>query len=131
MGWFGDLVGRVRGGDEADDTPIPERGLNMAVRGPQLAELRTTLEELVHTMEADKRRMDNPGWRGRARDFSYALGGVRELQAKPTRDGLYDVLGSVRPLYRGPVPAGYEALAGLNDRLLAALEPLRKPIDGE
>ena len=130
MGWLRDLVARF-GGSAVVDAPVAERPLNMEVRGPQLAELREAIEGLQHAMESDSARMDNPGWRGRARDYSFALGGVRELLGNPTRDGLYEVLGSVRPLYRGPVPAGYEALAGLNERLLAALAPLRQPIDGE
>jgi hypothetical protein len=130
MGWFGDLLARFRG-ENADDAPIADRPLNMDVRAAQLAELRTTLEELVEAMQSQTARMDNPGWRGRARDYSYALGGVRDVLRTPTRDGLYEVLGSVRPLYRGPVPAGYEDLAGLNERLLAALAPLREPAPGE
>ncbi len=129
MGWLSDLVSRFRGGN--DETPVAERPLNMDVRGPQLTELRVTLEELVAAMQSNTARMDNPGWRGRARDYTYALGGIRELMGAPTRDGLYDVLGSVRPLYRGPVPEGYEELAALNDRLLAALAPLREPAPGE
>ncbi len=131
MGWLSDLVARFGGGADEDDTPVPERPLNMDIRGPQITELRDAVEALWHAMEADSVRMDNPGWRGRARDYSYALGGIRELLQNPTRDGLYEVLGTVRPLYRGPVPAGYEALAGLNERLLSALVPLQQPVDGE
>jgi hypothetical protein len=110
---------------------VVERPLNMGVRAAQLSELRATLEELIEAMQAQIARMDNPGWRGRARDYTYALGGVRELLGHPTRDGLYEVLGSVRPLYRGQVPDGYEALAGLNERLLAALAALWEPAVGE
>lgn len=132
MGWFGDLLARLRGdGDGDDDSPVAERPLNMDVRGAQLTDLRTTLEEMVEAMQSQTARMDNPGWRGRARDYSYALGGVRELLGHPTRDGLYDVLGSVRPLYRGPVPEGYEALADLNERLLTVLAKLQQPVPGE
>jgi hypothetical protein len=131
MGWFGDLLARVRGASDDDDSPVVERPLNMDVRAGQLAELRTTLEEIVEAMESQIARMDNPGWRGRARDYSYALGGVRELFGHPTRDGLYEVLGSVRPLYRGPVPEGYEELSGLNERLLAVLTQLQQPAPGE
>jgi len=130
MGWFGDLLARVRGAS-GDDSPVVERPLNMDVRAGQLADLRTALEEIVEAMQAQTARMDNPGWRGRARDYSYALGGVRELLGHPTHDGLYDVLGSVRPLYRGPVPEGYEALAGLNERLPAVLAKLQEPAAGE
>lgn len=130
MGWFGDLLTRMRGASD-DDSPVVERPLNMDVRAGQLADLRTTLEELVDAMQSQTARMDNPGWRGRARDYSYALGGVRELFGHPTRDGLYDVLGSVRPLFRGPAPEGYEALAGLNERLLAVLAKLQEPAAGE
>ena len=130
MGWLSDLVARFSGGGD-DETPVADRPLNMDVRSAQLTELRTTLEEIVAAMQAQTARMDNPGWRGRARDYSYALGGLREVLRTPTRDGLYDVLGSVRPLYRGPVPAGYEALAGLNERLLAVLAELRQPVPGE
>jgi len=130
MGWFGDLLTRLRG-DGDDDSPVAERPLNMNVRGAQLTDLRTTLEEMVEAMQSQAARMDNPGWRGRARDYSYALGGVRELLDHPTRDGLYEVLGSVRPLYRGPVPAGYEALADLNERLLTVLAKLQEPAAGE
>ncbi|MBI4901170.1 MAG: hypothetical protein HY829_11925 [Actinobacteria bacterium] len=130
MGWWSDLVARVGGGG-GDETPVAERPLNMDVRGPELTELRETLEALVDAMQANTARMDNPGWRGRVRDYSYALGGLRDLQRTPTRDGLYEVLGSVRPLYRGPVPEGYEELAPLNERLLAALAPLREPAPGE
>ena len=131
MGWFGDLLARVRGASDGDDSPVVERPLNMDVRVGQLADLRTALEEIVEAMQAQTARMDNPGWRGRARDYSYALGGVRELLGHPTRDGLYEVVGSVRPLYRGPVPGGYEALAGLNERLLAVLAKLQEPAAGE
>ena len=131
MGWFGDLLMRVRGANDDDDSLVVERPLNMDVRAGQLADLRTTLEELVEAMQSQTARMDNPGWRGRARDYLYALGGVRELLAHPTRDGLYEVVGSVRPLYRGPVPEGYEALAGLNERLLAVLAKLQEPAAGE
>lgn len=130
MGWFGDLLARVRGGSD-DEAPVADRPLNMEVRGAQLVELRATLEALVGAMQLQTARMENPGWRGRANDYSYALGGVREVIRTPTRDGLYDVLGSVRPLYRGPVPAGYEALADLNERLLAVLALLREPAAGE
>jgi len=130
MGWLGDLLARLRGEGD-DETPVVERPLNMDVRAGQLVELRTTLEEIVEAMQSQTARMDNPGWRGRARDYSYALGGIRELLRHPTRDGLYDVLGSVRPLYRGPVPEAYEALAGLNERLLAALAKLWEPVAGE
>ena len=129
MGWLSDLVARFSGGD--DESPVADRPLNMEVRAPQLGELRTTLEEICAAMQAQTDRMENPGWRGRARDYSYALDGVRELLGHPTRDGLYEVLGSVRPLYRGPVPDGYEALAGLNERLLAALAKLQEPVAGE
>jgi hypothetical protein len=130
MGWFGDLLARVRGASD-DDSPVVERPLNMGVRAAQLTELRTTLKEIVEAMQAQTARMDNPGWRGRARDYSYGLGGVRELLDHPTRDGLYEVLGSVRPLYRGPVPEGYEALADLNERLLTVLAKLQEPAAGE
>jgi len=130
MGWWGDLLDRVRGGQD-DDAPVPERPLNMEVRGPQLDELKEILEEFVKAMEAETDRMENPGWRGRARDYAYALGEVREVLRKPTRDGLYEVLGTVRPLYRGTVPEGYQTLAPLNERLLAALAPLRQPVEGE
>src|SRR5664280_961685 len=130
MGWFGDLLARVRGASD-DDSPVVERPLNMDVRAGQLADLRTALEEIVEAMQAQTARMDNPGWRGRARDYTYALGGIRELLGHPTRDGLYEVVGSVRPLYRGQVPDGYEALAGLNERLLAALAALWEPAAGE
>ena len=131
MGWFADLLTRVRGARDDDDLPVVERPLNMDVRAGQLADLLTTLEEIVDAMQSQTARMDNPGWRGRARDYLYALGGVRELLGHPTRDGLYEVLGSVRPLYRGPVPEGYEALAGLNERLLAVLAKLQEPVAGE
>lgn len=130
MGWWSDLMSRFGGGAD-DEAPVADRLLNMDVRGAQLAELRATLEEIIEAMQAQTARMENPGWRGRARDYSYALGGLREVLQTPTRDGLYDVLGSVRPLYRGPVPAGYEALAELNERLLAALAALRQPVPGE
>ena len=131
MGWFADLLTRVRGARDDDDLPVVERPLNMDVRAGQLADLLTTLEEIVDAMQSQTARMDNPGWRGRARDYVYAIGGVRELLGHPTRDGLYEVLGSVRPLYRGPAPGGYEALAGLNERLLAVLAKLQEPVAGE
>ena len=91
MGWLGDLLALLRG-DGDDETPVVERPLNMDVRAGQLVELRTTLEDIVEAMQSQTARMDNPGWRGRARDYSYALGGIRELLRHPTRDGLYDVL---------------------------------------
>ncbi len=130
MGWLSRLFG---GGGDPDDEPVPDKLLNQDVRRGQLAELESALADLVRLMDAPDAPVDNPGWRGRARDFSYTLGSTRLLlEAKAvTKEGLYELISTVRPLYRGAPPPEYAHLAACNERIVAALRVLESPAPGE
>lgn len=130
MGFWNRLLGK----DEADDdTPVPDKVLNDGVRRQQLTELEQALQSLVDAMEGAGDRMENPGWQGRARDYSYALGGTRMLLRQPrlTKEPLFELITTIRPLYRGEAPAEYAELAPANDRLMGALAALEEPAPGE
>ena len=68
--------------------------------------------------------MSNPGWRGRLRDLRNARGELRLLSRKATftKDDLFEVLTTVRPLYRGEPPKDFARLADLNDRVVDGIE---------
>lgn len=73
-----------------------------AVR-PHLNALIDALGQLADAMDDDAARMSNPGWRGRLKDLRNARGDLRLLtrRAEFSKDELFEVLTTVRPLYRG------------------------------
>ena len=119
MGILGKLFGRSS--DDAEVTPAHFD--SEAVREP-VDELIGALGELADAMDTEDAPMSNPGWRGRLRDLRNARGELRLLSRKPTfsKDDLFEVLTTVRPLYRGEPPKDFARLADLNDRVVDGIE---------
>lgn len=94
-----------------------------AVR-PHVDELISALGELADAMDTPDAPLSNPGWRGRQRDLREARGGFRLLTRRQqfTKDDLYEVLTTVRPLYRGEPPKDFAKLAPLNERVVIAID---------
>ena len=126
MGWLDKLMGR----DKDDDTPVPARVLGSPERRAQLEELSQALTALVDGMQGDGCPADNPGWRGRLRDYQYSLGGVQTmLRGQVTKDDLFDTLSTIRPL--GSVPQGSEHLKPLADRVVELARRAERLLPGE
>ncbi|AQP51875.1 hypothetical protein [Tessaracoccus flavescens] len=94
-----------------------------AVR-PHLNALIDALGQLADAMDDDAARMSNPGWRGRLKDLRNARGDLRLLtrRAEFSKDELFEVLTTVRPLYRGQPPKDFAHLASLNTVVVAEIE---------
>ena len=120
MGILDKLFGR--GDDQANDpAPAPFDAANVR---PHIDELIAALGELADSMDTEDAPMANPGWRGRMLDRRNARGELRLLARKPTfsKDDLFEVLTTVRPLYRGEPPKDFARLADLNDRVVEGIE---------
>ncbi|HOB04075.1 MAG TPA: hypothetical protein PKM36_02255 [Propionibacteriaceae bacterium] len=126
MGWLDKLLGR----DRDDDTPVADKVLGSDARRAQLVELSGALRELVTEMNGEACPSDNPGWRGRVRDYQYSLGGIDSMLAtRITKDDLFDTLSTIRPL--GAVPAGCEHLTVIAERVVVLARQAEKPLPGE
>lgn len=119
MGLLGKLFGR---NDDVEDAP--PAAFDVAAVRPHIDELVVALGELADAMDAPDAPLSNPGWRGRQRDLREARGGFRLLTRRQqfTKDELYEVLTTVRPLYRGEPPKDFATLAPLNERVVAAID---------
>lgn len=91
---------------------------------PAIDALIDALGQLADAMDQDEAPLANPGWRGRLRDLREARGGLRLLTRRKdfSREDLFEVLTTVRPLYRGTPPRDYEHLAALNSIVVAQIE---------
>ena len=118
MGFLNKLLGR---GD--DDVATPTEFSPEAVR-PAMSELIGALSALADAMDVEDAPLSNPGWRGRIRDLRNASGSLRVMARNPafTRDDLFEVLTTVRPIYRGAPPKDFAHLAELNERVIAAID---------
>lgn len=82
------------------------------------------LDALANTMKAEESNRCNPGWEGRLRDLRSSSAALELLKRNPSfeKDDLFEVLTTVRPLFRGAPPAGFEHLADLNAAVVAGIE---------
>lgn len=121
MGFLGRLFGR-----EDVDVVVSDFSAE-SVRIP-LSELIEALGDLADAMAGDDAPLANPGWRGRLRDLRNARSELRTLARNPefTKDDLFEVLTTVRPLYRGEPPRGYEHLAPLNSNVAARIDAVHR-----
>lgn len=117
MGFFSRLLGR----DEPE--PQPSTFDCEAVR-LQLNSLIGSLGLLADAMDHEDAPLSNPGWRGRLRDLRDARGDLRILTRKATfdKDALFEVLSTIRPLYRGEPPKDFAHLAELNTAVVDGIE---------
>ncbi|GAA4892614.1 hypothetical protein GCM10025789_07120 [Tessaracoccus lubricantis] len=125
MGILDKLFGRSAADDDA---PVKHSAFDPHSVRPQLDDLIGALGELADAMETDDAPISNPGWRGRLRDLRNARGELRLLSRKEsfTKDDLYEVLTTVRPLYRGEPPKDFAHLAHLNERVVAGIEAVHQ-----
>lgn len=119
MGWLNKLFGA------ATNDAQTQQFDSSAVR-PALNELIDALGALAEAMDTPDAPLSNPGWRGRLRDVRNARGDLRLLTRRPDfeRDDLYEVLTTVRPVYRGQPPKDFARLSTANERVISAIDAL-------
>lgn len=117
MGIFGRLFSR-------EETVMTVVEFDREAVRPHLNALIDALGQLADAMDDDAARMSNPGWRGRLKDLRNARGDLRLLtrRAEFSKDELFEVLTTVRPLYRGQPPKDFAHLASLNTVVVAEIE---------
>lgn len=117
MGMFSRLFG-----GEAATTPSAAFSRD-AVREP-VERLITALDALSGAMKAEEAKLHNPGWQGRIKDLRNSSGSLALLLRNPSfdKDDLFEVLSTVRPLYRGTPSNDVEHLNGLNQHVVDAIE---------
>lgn len=121
MGIMSRLFGR-------DDAPATTTALDCAAVKGEVDALIDALGQLADAMDQADSPMSNPGWRGRLRDLRSARGDLRLLTRKQvfTKDELFEVLTTVRPLYRGEPPKDFAHLASLNTVVVAQVEAVHR-----
>lgn len=118
MGFIGKLFGR-------DDEAAPDAvAFDCEKVRPQVADLIDALGQLSDAMEHPDAPLSNPGWRGRLRDLRSAKADLRLLTRHPqfSRDDLFEILTTIRPLYRGAPPEGFAHLDELNSLVTERIE---------
>ncbi len=117
MGIFGRLFSR-------EETVMTVVEFDREAVRPHLNALIDALGQLADAMDDDAAPMSNPGWRGRLKDLRNARGDLRLLtrRAEFSKDELFEVLTTVRPLYRGQPPKDFAHLASLNTVVVAQIE---------
>ena len=117
MGIFGRLFSR-------EETVMTVVEFDREAVRPHLNALIDALGQLADAMDDDAARMSNPGWRGRLKDLRNARGDLRLLtrMAEFSKDELFEVLTTVRQLYRGQPPKDFAHLASRNTVVVAQIE---------
>lgn len=124
--WTMGLIGRLFGRD-SDSAPVITDFDSDRVR-PEVDALIGALGQLADAMDRPDAPISNPGWRGRLRDLRSARADLRLLTRHPSfsRDDLFEVLTTVRPLYRGDPPAGFDHLDKLNALVTEQIETVHR-----
>lgn len=126
MGFLQRLLGRDKDHD-TEDVPI---AVDIERRQPQLLRLEKALDTLANAMR-ENHTTDDVGWRSRVNEYSRLAGESMGLRADCTREGLLDLVFSVRPVFSGAIPPGYENLGPLQDEVMAAAADLRELLPTE
>lgn len=125
MGLLGKLFGRS---SDDDDAPVKLSPFDAgAVRRP-VEDLIGALGELAEAMDTEDAPLSNPGWRGRLRDLRDARADLRLVIRRSdfTKDDLYEVLTTVRPIFRGDPPKEFAHLSELNQRVIDGIEAVHR-----
>lgn len=131
MGLLQRLLGREKENDpEENNAEEDVITLDAERRKPQLIRLERALDDLANAMRADH-TTDDPGWRGRVNEYSRSAGEAMTLRGDLNREGLLDLVFSIRPVFSGEVPAGFHDLGPLQDEVMAAAEDLRELLPHE
>lgn len=122
------ILGKLFGRGQDDDAPVSLSPFDHEAVRPRVDELIGALGELADAMDTEDAPLSNPGWRGRLRDVRDARGDLRLLTRRSTftKDDLYEVLTTVRPLYRGDPPKDFQHLADLNQRVVDGIEAVHQ-----
>lgn len=114
-----------------DSTP-PPLTLDLAERKEQLRRLETALDRLVAEMREHGELMANPGWKERVAEYQRVSGEAMLARSTGlTREALLDISFEVRPVFRGTIPAGLEAIGPRQDEAVAAALALQDVLPGE
>ncbi|MBA8795892.1 hypothetical protein FHX74_003533 [Friedmanniella endophytica] len=120
-----------RRNDDDEGTAVPI-SLDVEARRTQLRRFEQACDALTAEMRSDESRFDLPGWKERMNEYNRVAGTAMQLrQGTPTREGLIDLAFEVRPVFTGPIPAGYEAIGPLQDEVMAAARELQEVLPGE
>ncbi|QXT63852.1 hypothetical protein [Tessaracoccus palaemonis] len=116
------LFSKLFGGEEAATTSTTAFNRD-AVREP-VERLIAALDALTAEMKSDVLKLHNPGWQGRIKDLRGSSGSLSLLVRTPgfEKDDLFEVLSTVRPLYRGVPTQHVEHLHHLNQEVVDAIE---------
>lgn len=116
------LFSKLFGNDTEAETATTAFALT-AVEGP-VDELVKALDALVGAMRDESSMLHNPGWQGRMKDLRGSSSSLALLTAKGSfnKDDLFEILTTVRPLYRGTPAPNLVHLDPLNQRVIDAIE---------
>ena len=116
------LFSKLFGGEEAAATTTTAFNRD-AVREP-VERLIAALDALTAEMKTDVSRLHNPGWQGRIKDLRGSSSSLSLLIRNPAfdKDDLFEVLSTVRPLYRGEPTEHVAHLHHLNREVVDAIE---------
>lgn len=123
MGWLGRIFGWAT--ETSSETEIsPE--IDVARRRAQLDELESALGELISAMREEPSPVDNPGWQGKIKDYSWVRKEIQILVSTGiTHDGVYDLILGVKPVFRGQIPPELSFIGPLQDRVQAAVRQMQ------
>ena len=122
MGWFR----RLFSGPSEDRGPVAEPQLDVELRHRQLVALESALSALILAMSQPPSPLDNPGWQGKIRDYSWVCSQIRTLvEGTITHDGVYDLILGVQPVFRGEVPKAYAYIEPLQRDVLDAVRAMQ------
>ncbi len=117
-----------RNEESGEDLPIT---LDLEERRRQLHTLEKALDALANAMREHPALAHNPGWQARTAEYGRLAGEAMMLRKRePTREELLDLAFEVRPVFKD-VPAGLEALGGLQDAAMRSAESLVTVLPGE
>lgn len=118
------ILNKLFGRSADDDAPVTLSPFDAESVRPHVDELIAALSALAEAMDTEEAPISNPGWRGRLRDLRDARADLRLLTRRPSfsKDELFEVLTTVRPLYRGEPLKDFAHLAALNTRVTDAIE---------
>lgn len=122
MGW----IHRLLRGAVGQDAAAAEPPFDADLRRSQLIALESALLNLVEAMTQPPSPVDNPGWRGKIRDYVWVCGEIRTLlDGTITHDGVYDLILGVQPVFRDEVPDAYAYIEPLQREVLDAVRAMQ------
>lgn len=125
MGFFSKLLGR-----DDDESPVESPVVSNDQVRQAVNELSSAIEDLLKGMDTDDAPRGNPAWEGRRGDLRIMTRDLHLLVARPqfTKDELFEVLTTVRPLYKTKAQAEFAHLEVQNSRVVVAIDRVRESV---